>query len=866
MGFEINKENLKGSALKAVELSIKAADKDNNGLSAEEISVFATELKKYKDAKWIKNKEYNQVIDSLNIKADTTPVKEEKAEETSAVTKEELQTKKDKKEAGTDVKRHEKTGSEHLEIIATTGVSRDDIITELNNRLGTLKDEKDFKELKENIQTVIDKSKNYEYKTFEDIEKNAKEIKKALKNDIDKNLLNDIIDTVNASIKSELVTEVYINVIDIHNQLKVDYIKRAEKFNLDALSNGVINRMLADGFIAKDDVTKDEKGNLSLKGNSKYVEALKRYEIEVLMVKAGETWFDSLVDQDIETKKGKVKKDTIRQLKDEGKYDSYVKDYANSKFGDDISGRAKVKNLDSEIKARFNNIEKLSVQTKDEILNTLGKKSIVFDALVGQNLITLRKDGSYDISKLQAELLKQIGADARVNRHATIDEAIGEFKAALSKSQELTKLNNLSEKELKDLFKLCGFPTESKVHFGDVMKGLAEGLLAGAVIGAGAFALTPISVDPTPLDVTVDVNLIGGNKLAGHSIPEDLVGAVIETETGVTVNIKGLIGGVSGLANLLKYIGPVAYKAALIGGAIGLLGALTGNGKGEVPITRLKTEEETLEQYVERVKRENPEYAEVFEMLAKTFIQEDGTWNRTGYRDFLDTIAGSDKLNRDELRGILIKYKENLANTPVVKKQDDQGGEEAPEAKIDKKEGPNTEITTDHTHIHRRKYGDSWAGLVEAYYPGLVEACNGKMYGKDGAIRALQTALATDKEGNLDTEKLQKLYTATDLPKEIKMPTKVKEIDRVIGNVKAIKIENDGKGKYIAPLDKVGRDELTTIKQVGPTTYIAMDLSTKATGSGSSKKEALDELKKVTLVDKYANEADLLKEEEEESK
>ena len=289
------------------------------------------------------------------------------------------------------------------------------------------------------------------------------------------------------------------------------------------------------------------------------------------------------------------------------------------------------------------------------------------------------------------------------------------------------------------------------------MKGLVNGLLVGTLSGAGAFALTPISVDPTPLDVNVDVNLIGGSKLSGATLPDELIGSVIETETGVTVNIKGLIGGVSGLANLLKYIGPVAYKAALIGGAIGLLGGLTGNGKGgEVPITRLKTEEETLDEYVERVKDENPEYAEVFEMFAKAFVKEDGNWDRTGYRGFLDEIAGSDKLNRDELRSRLINYKDNLKNTPVDEKQDDKKDEvnNGPEKNevIGYEYNYNTSKEVKVPTTDGKK--TSWPKLAQQY------ECLVENYGLSDAIRMLKIAQAIT-DGDYSEERLVELLNTS---------------------------------------------------------------------------------------------------------
>ena len=340
MGLEINKKGLSGSALNAVECSITAADKDKNGISQEEVSVFATELKKYKDAGWLSKKEYKQVIDSLEITDETA-----KAKEAPTVT---ITTKKEKRqadrEAKTDAKRNENTTLRALGEVAVAGTEREDLISKLNDKLGTNSEQENFIELKETIKKVIEESKNLDYKDLKDINKNERDLRKALKSEkIDDKVLNQIIDAVNASIKTELVTEAYGKVIEIYNVLKEGKNKNPDKHTLDSLTKGVINTMIAQGLITKEDVTVDANGNYKLAEGTAYAEAMKLYEAKVMRPAAGEIWLDTLVDQDIETKKGKVKRDTIQQLKDAGQYDSRVKDYANSKFGDDISGRAKVK-------------------------------------------------------------------------------------------------------------------------------------------------------------------------------------------------------------------------------------------------------------------------------------------------------------------------------------------------------------------------------------------------------------------------------------------------------------------------------------------------------------------------------------------
>ena len=149
--------------------------------------------------------------------------------------------------------------------------------------------------------------------------------------------------------------------------------------------------------------------------------------------------------------------------------------------------------------------------------------------------------------------------------------------------------------------------------------------------------------------------------------------------------------------------------------------------------------------------------------------------------------------------------------------------------------------------------------MVEAYYPGLIEACGGmkNLYGKDGAIKAFQRELCTDENGNFDAAKFSALIHATDVPKEIKIPTEVKGIKRVIKKpTPAGKRTTSGTGEYRPAMDKVGRDEITSVKKVGPSTYLATDgCENSITASGSTPAEAVANLKKTTGKT-YENESD----------
>ena len=161
---------------------------------------------------------------------------------------------------------------------------------------------------------------------------------------------------------------------------------------------------------------------------------------------------------------------------------------------------------------------------------------------------------------------------------------------------------------------------------------------------------------------------------------------------------------------------------------------------------------------------------------------------------------------------------------------------------------------------YKRKANDTWASIVQTYYPDLVDEYG--LYGANGAIRKLKVALATDQNGELNQKNYNELLQATDLPEEICLPQCIAgkniKADAFVPEQTVISEDQMAKGEdYHAPLKTVGS---ATVVKVGATTYFARDCQdTSITASGSSKAEALENLKNITQVDKYDNEDELLK-------
>jgi len=104
------------------------------------------------------------------------------------------------------------------------------------------------------------------------------------------------------------------------------------------------------------------------------------------------------------------------------------------------------------------------------------------------------------------------------------------------------------------------------------------------------------------------------------------------------------------------------------------------------------------------------------------------------------------------------------------------------------------------TYIHKRKAGDTWSGLVKAYYPDCL---NGQ-HSITECIRELKKQLAYDDEGNFHQDIYTSLLKGHDLPKELKMPEQI--FDCPIHKDAKVKAESIVHGRARGSvLDKAGR-------------------------------------------------------------
>ena len=133
--------------------------------------------------------------------------------------------------------------------------------------------------------------------------------------------------------------------------------------------------------------------------------------------------------------------------------------------------------------------------------------------------------------------------------------------------------------------------------------------------------------------------------------------------------------------------------------------------------------------------------------------------------------------------------------------------------------------------------GYSWTGIVQAYYPGLVEQCDGKLYGSDGAIRKLKTELS--KCG----DKID-LIKSTDIPGVLNLPL---EIDGV-----KIKTDTIPAKENLNPEQLGGHTDITEAGCKGKTTiYTVTDKSRNLQYRNENLNTAVDSLKNKSGTKEY---------------
>lgn len=835
MGLDISK--IENAALKRLAYTFDTDD-EKNVLSKEEFELFKQEAAKRTD---ISNEDFNQAMGLYT----TNPVAA-----TEAATVEETKAPKSPTEGMTDkqAKKYKNEANEihmdYLKAYVNDGISRQEALAGLDKRPNV---DPEFRKAVADVIALMSAT----YDSSEDI--NHKELMKKLetagiKDDLHENILKQL----EKMAKNECIAAQTSAIADMY----------AEKI-ADAKKNGETKTSQQ----IMDEIKQEVKAADNFKGDFK--EAYKHFNQP--MIDAYNKVYEAIGQIDDLEKGGKVQDKAEEILKKNGQWDKYTKKAllgdrnVFKRFKSFLTGYKSDGRIASDNQGRWNRVEHKKTQTTQEIMDCLGKKTELFVALREAGFIKESGDGKWDLSELSAIIGKQVGADATLNRDAKKDTNTSEIRWTKSKLAAISQLHTeLSEKDAKALVKLCGYDIEGK-HWGRAIFGGILGAASGAALtGGSALAAGQLPKDieiPYYKDKTYDISKDLQDKLGGN-LPEGITidaSGNIHIITDILVSIPKLAGQ---LGQTALY---AAVPGALVGAALGVASGL--KDKGQMPEIPVNFDEMTYEEFADTINQSKAEYAPVALLIAASFVDDKGNWDREGYKNFLNEMAGDKNgiINRAELIGGLqkrLKEVENKKNDEVDNNNDDNNCEDDKcPVNVKEQKGKETTETTDNTYVHFRKKnpGVGWKEMVEAYYPGLIEACGGmkNLYGKDGAIKAFQRELCTDENGNFDAAKFSALIHATDVPKEIKIPTEVKGIKRVIKKpTPAGKRNTSGTDEYRPAMDKVGRDEITSVKKVGPSTYLATDgCENSITASGSTPAEAVANLKKTTGKT-YENESD----------
>lgn len=549
------------------------------------------------------------------------------------------------------------------------------------------------------------------------------------------------------------------------------------------------------------------------------------------------------------------RKQAIKQMEEYAKKDA--KSYVSSKLEDTegTSGRKirkelnaqntagdkyqkdAVKDLKTERKifGRKNKFEDRKVEltkvSRNDLQKELGRD--LFEKLNRAYLPTVQnEDGTYDLTKLGQEILDYTGQDYKVNQSKSKDEKMAEFENIKIRLADLTKVSkdDISDGDVKDLIKYVGLKREHKDRTPNLLKAIVGGV-AGGLGAAGA---------TRKLHVKQDVNVVVDDKTVAQDMIDSLKASGIDVDTTeiggkVSIKVHQEVLRDTRIADILRGAGIGALTSAAFD-------VLFGNTKDEescMSVSDYDPSKETYtnpELYKKHLANTTKNQAKINMMnalvdeYAKTYGDE---WHSKLHETILKAAGTGSKLNPEECK--MLKYQK--VDTPAVKPEKEPVKETVNEPVKEPEQKPEEKCeveawadTVDKTVVHTRKGGDTWAGIVKAYYPCLVEE-----KGLKGAIRALKIALATDANGNINRKTYQALLRGGDLPKTMKLPARIGDCD-INKDAKVQKAHFKTGGRAI--INSVGRDSKET-------TWTAQDCRNRR-AKGKTEAEARENLKRAT--------------------
>ena len=684
------------------------------------------------------------------------------------------------------------------------------------------------------VELILNAVNSTAYNSKDDVEKIYDQVKSQLKNSNNwDGFHKDILKTLVEQAESNQINKEYNKLVERYSQIK------------STMANTDIVKNQGDNFKAYAEILKDELQTKGADGKKEWNKSYTKEAFELLEEYAKDD-AKSLVESRMPNTEGTSARKIKKELN------------AQNKGGDDYQTDA-IKELktDRKVFARRNTVEdrneEISKISREDLKDQLGRE--LFEKLNRSYLPVVRNtDGTYDLTKLSDAILTRVGADYQLNQ---------------SKDHEMAELTNVqrhlkslgidvTEKEAKKLVEFCDFKREKRDRslkaLGNKILGGIPGAIAG---GLGAYSST--KTGDINVDQTVRINIVDSKTL--EEITSQLTEKGIKFDTtklsnGTAININQhvLLRGDDAVMNALKGAG----AGAIIGALWGLCDWVIGDVKDEKSCMSISdydkndpkyTDAEKYKEYISETYK-NPDKVKSLHLLVDAYKEAYGdNWHEEFWNKLREMAGFGSKFNPEECR--MMKY---AADDVPVKPHRPEATEPdpvpvTPSSPCEDEEKCDASIDskyTDTTFTYTRKGGDTWKEIVKAFYPCLEEDYG--MFGKDGAIRRLKKALSYNEDGTFNQETYKALLEGGDLPKTMRLPAKIDGCDRV-DNAKVKKVKVHGGGK--AKIQTVGNGS-------GYYTYTAEDGCDGQTATGSTRQEALANLKKQTGKE-YTNENELLK-------
>ena len=528
----------------------------------------------------------------------------------------------------------------------------------------------------------------------------------------------------------------------------------------------------------------------------------------------------------LEAKYGKLDKHLKKALN--GKGHSFWANTFNWLSGRD-SGMKKIRKAQAYGNRAEERASEENRPTKQDMTKAIGKRSPLFkvgtDGLMaiekleypyinrdenGNRPKMVTKVGDkYDISLLSEFISKHVGADNTLSRQE--NNADSELEAIRSKLSEQGL--KLTKRDTKQLVEFCGYKVQGK----NLVKTIVDGTIgaAAAAIGTGIALKTqaPQVFTAAPEN---NVNMHFEFKSEGGSIGKIQVdkdfqkmidsgaATLVETASSVIIDVKHTdVVPFTHIAK--KHIGLNMLKAAGIGALTGIAAGLLEYGPSEKNVFHLGFLSEsdcnevpynmTFEDFCKHVdgrKELKDLQKQALKQIAYAFLRDDDSWDSNSFKNYMFKKAGnSSDLNEIELLRAVQDAPDCLKEEKVVVKKKEENEEEE---KVDDKkdDSDNNEDDDDDNncptctpktgnkpfeihHKWNREGGESWIEIVKAKYPCMFEELQKAgvdPYSRNGAIKRMQRAIATDADGKFQDKQFQAIKGG-DIPAHIDFPDEI---------------------------------------------------------------------------------------------